>query len=176
MGATEKISGRIDATSPEDLSRAELECRAQVMEQFERLRRDVAGFEDAHLCRVADQLGITESRRLLGRKTLERGDIDRNLEDAVAATGHWTKYGSVYTVPYGCLQAREVPNLLVAGRCISVDHRVHHATKEIPCCMATGEAAGTAAALAAAAGIDPPQLEVSTLRRELSDRGAIVSL
>ena len=69
---------------------------------------------------------------------------------------------------------REVDNLLAAGRCISVDHRVHHATKEIPSCMVTGEAAGTAAALAVQAGISPRQVDVAALRDTLRRAGAIV--
>jgi hypothetical protein len=174
-GAIEKV-GRIDATRPEDLTRAELECRRRVLAEFERLRREVPGFEDAHLCEVADQLGITESRRLLGRHVLTRNDMDVVLPDAVAVTGHWTKYGALYHIPYGALLPREISNLLVAGRCISADHRVHHATKEIPACMAVGEAAGAAAALAVQTDIDPPALDVAALRSSLVDGGAIVSL
>lgn len=174
-GAIEKV-GRIDATRPEDLTRAELECRRRVLAEFERLRREVPGFEDAHLCEVADQLGITESRRLLGRHVLTRNDMDVVLPDAVAVTGHWTQYGALYHIPYGALLPREISNLLVAGRCISADHRVHHATKEIPACMAAGEAAGAAAALAVQTGIDPPALDVAALRSSLVDGGAIVSL
>ena len=174
-GAIEKV-GRIDATRPEELTRAELECRARVMAEFERLRREVPGFEGAHLCEVADQLGITESSRLVGRRVLRREEMDRALPDAVAVTGHWTKYGALYHIPYGSLLASELPNLLAAGRCISVDHRVHHATKEIPACMATGEAAGTAAALAIREGVDPSALDVAALRARLRDAGAIVTL
>ena len=96
--------------------------------------------------------------------------------DAVAVTGHWTKYGALYHIPYDCLLPEELPNLLVAGRCISVDHRTHHATKEIPACMATGQAAGTAAALAVAEGIDPTDVEVAALRGRLEAAGAIVTL
>lgn len=175
-GATEKVSRRIDATSPEDLTFAELACRRRVMEEFDRLRREAPGFAGAHLCRVADQLGITESRRLVGRRVLHRDDMDRSFTDAVALTGHWTKYGAVYEIPYSCLLPREISNLLVAGRCISVDHRVHHATKEIPACMATGEAAGTAAALAVRQGVAPASLEVARLRDRLQAEGAILAL
>jgi succinate dehydrogenase/fumarate reductase flavoprotein subunit len=175
-GATEKISRRIDATSPEDLTYAELECRKRVMAEIDRLRREVPGFERAHLCQIADQLGITESRRLQGRYVLRREDMDQTFDDAVALTGHWTKYGSFYQIPYRCLLPTELPNLLVAGRCISVDHRVHHATKEIPACMATGEAAGVAAALAVRTGVDPPKLEVARIRERLLAAGAILSL
>jgi hypothetical protein len=173
-GSIEKI-GRIDPTSPEDLTHAELECRRRVLAEFERLRGEVPGFERAHLCEIAPQLGITESRRLVGRQVLRRAEMDAAREDSVAATGHWTKYGATYDIPYDALLPREVPNLLVAGRCISVDHSVHHATKEIPACMATGEAAGLAAALCLDRGIDPGELAVGELRARLEAVGAIVS-
>ena len=175
-GATEKIARRIDATSPEELTYADLECRRRTMAEFDRLRRDVPGFARAHVCRIADQLGVTESRRLVGRCVLGRDDAERAFDDAVALTGHWTKYGSWYQIPYGALLPREWQNLLVAGRCISVDHRVHHATKEIPACFATGQAAGTAAALAVRAGVDPAELDVAALRARLRDAGAILAL
>src|SRR5262245_51463014 len=175
-GATEKISRRIDATSPEDLTQAEIECRRRVMAEFERLRREEPGLAEAHLCRVAEQLGITESRRLLGRRVLARGDVDQAQPDAIALTGHWTKYGALYAIPYDCLLPRELDNLLVAGRCISVDHRVHHATKEIPACFATGEAAGAAAALALRAGVAPAAVDVDGLRKPLLAAGAILDV
>jgi hypothetical protein len=174
-GATERISRAIDATSPEDLTHAELECRRRVMAELDRLRKQDAAFARAHLCRIADLLGITESRRLLGRRVLAREDEGRLFEDGVALTGHWTKYGALYSIPYACLLAREAPNLLVAGRCISVDHRVHHATKEIPACFATGQAAGSAAALALRAGCEPAQLDVALLRAHLLEAGAILA-
>jgi len=174
-GSIEKI-GRIDATLPEDLTRAEIQCRRRVLAEFDRLRREVPGFEAAHLCQVADQLGITESRRLVGRSVLRREQMNLATDDAVVVTGHWTRYGAVYHIPYGALLPRELPNLLVAGRCISVDHRVHHATKEIPSCMATGEAAGTAAALALHADVDACDVDVAQLRSTLRAAGAIVAL
>lgn len=174
-GSIEKI-GRIDATSPEDLTHAETECRRRVLAEFERLRAEVPGFENAHLCEIAPQLGITESRRLVGRRVLRRAEMDAVHPDAVAATGHWTKYGATYDIPYGALLPREIGNLLVAGRCISVDHSVHHATKEIPACMATGEAAGVAAALSLERGMAPGELEVGALRGRLEAAGAILSV
>jgi hypothetical protein len=76
----------------------------------------------------------------------------------------------------GCLYSKEVSNLLAAGRCISVGHRVHHSTKEIPACLATGEAAGTAAAMAMAQGISPTVLDVGGLQRQLIKQGASLGL
>ena len=65
-------------------------------------------------------------------------------------------------------------NLLVAGRCISADHRAHHSTKEIPASFATGQAAGTAAAMAVEGGIAPRDVEVKTLQDKLKAQGAIL--
>ncbi len=171
-GAAERIDRRIDATLPADLTYAELECRRMVMAEVERLKRQVPGFEEAYLTDVALTLGITESRRLVGRYLLRREDLNRRFEDVVAVTGHWTKYDCAYNIPYGSLLPQKTSNLLVAGRCISVDHRVHHATKEIPACFATGEAAGTAAAIAARAGVAVDALDVRELQRALVKQGA----
>jgi FAD dependent oxidoreductase len=173
-GATERTSRKIDATDPEDLTYAELECRRLVMAEARRLVAEVPQFRQAHVCEIARQLGITESRRLLGVYVLRRDDVDRRFDDTVAVTGHWTKYGVTYAIPYRSLRTDQVTNLLVAGRCISVDHRVHHATKEIPASMATGEAAGIAAALAVRRGVAPGALDVAALRDRLRAAGAIV--
>jgi len=175
-GATDRILRKIDATDPDDLTMAELACRKNVMETVDRLRRESPSFQAAHVCEIARDLGITESRRLVGRKVVGRDDMDRPCADAVAVTGHWTKYGALYWIPYGSLLAEDLDNLLVAGRCISVDHRVHHATKEIPACMATGQAAGTAAALAVSTKCAADHLDVPTLRDRLVRDGAILDV
>ncbi len=171
-GAADRIDRRIDATNPDDLTYAEVECRRMVMEEVERLRRQVPGFEQAYLTDVALTLGITESRRLVGRYVLRREDLDRAFDDVVAVTGHWTKYGCVYQIPYRSLLPQRVANLLAAGRCISVDHRAHHATKEIPACFATGEAAGVAAALALRRSVPLAGVDVPELQRALVKAGA----
>ncbi len=173
-GATERVARKIDATDPDDLSYAELACRRRVMEQVDNMRSEIPGFAHAHICHIADQLGVTESRRLVGRHVLGREEVDHPCDDVIAITGNWTKYESLYYIPYSSLLAREFANLIVAGRCISVDHRVHHATKEIPPCMATGEAAGVAAALSVHAGVEPAMLDVKQLQSRLESQGAIL--
>jgi 2-polyprenyl-6-methoxyphenol hydroxylase-like FAD-dependent oxidoreductase len=175
-GATERVSRKIDATDPDDLTYAELACRKRVMEQVDRLRAEIPGFAGAHLCHVADQLGVTESRRLVGRYVLSRDDVDRPCDDVIAITGHWTKYEALYHIPYRSLLTSEFSNLLVAGRCISVDHRTHHATKEIPACMATGEAAGVAAAIAVSSSIEPAEVNVEQIQHRLISQGAILRI
>ena len=145
-----------------------------VRDEAARLKANVPGFEDAHVTVIADQLGITESRRLRGEYVMGRDDLDRAFDDTIARTGHWTKYDCSYSIPYRSLLPKRLDNLLVAGRCISVDHRVHHATKEIPPCMATGQAAGAAAAMVARSGTAVRDVDVQALRRTLREQGAIV--
>ena len=171
-GAAERIARRIDATDPDDLTFAEVECRRMVMEEVARLRAQAPGFEDAYLTDVALTLGITESRRLRGAHVLARDEVDTVFDDTIASTGHWTKYGAVYHIPYRSLLPLRTSNLLAAGRCISVDHRVHHATKEIPACFATGEAAGVAAVQALRAGGAVQEVDVPSLQVALRAAGA----
>jgi hypothetical protein len=173
-GSATRLGRTIDPTDPRDLTFAELECRRIVMEEVARLKEAVPAMAAAHLCNIATQLGITESRRLVGRHVLQREEMDRDFDDAICITGHWTKYAAVYAIPYRCLQAREQRNLLVAGRLISVDHRVHHATKEIPACMAVGEAAGLAAAMALEHEGEVARVDPAALRVRLSAAGALL--
>ncbi|MCH8813807.1 MAG: FAD-dependent oxidoreductase [Chloroflexi bacterium] len=173
-GGEARAPRKIDATDPVETSEALAECRLMVREEAARLKEAVPGFESSYISLMADQLGITESRRLLGEYVLGRDDLNSSFDDVVARTGHWTKYDCVYNIPYRSLLPRKLDNLLVAGRCISVDHRAHHATKEIPPCMATGEAAGTAAALAASDGVSVKDINVVALQKRLRDRGAIL--
>ena len=175
-GSSGRIDRQISAIDVADLSYAEIECRRMVMAEADRLKREVPGFEAAFITDIATQLGITESRRMRGARTLTREDANTVQADVVARTGNWTKAGMLYDIPYGCLYPREVSNLLAAGRCISVDHRVHHSTKEIPACFATGEAAGTAAAMALERGVAPGALDVGDLQRQLLRQGASLGL
>ena len=173
-GGEARTRRKIDATDPAELSEAMTECRRMVKEEAARLQGAVPAFRDAYISLIADQLGITESRRLQGEYVMSRDDLDRPFGDVIARTGHWTKYGCAYNIPYRSLLPRALANLLTAGRCISVDHRVHHATKEIPPCMATGQAAGTAAAMALQAGVGVKELDVAQLQQRLRRQGAVL--
>jgi len=173
-GGEGRVTLKIDATDPAEVSDALVASREMVFAEADRLRASVPGFENATVSLMADQLGITESRRLQGEYVMTREDLDRPFDDVIARTGHWTKYDCVYNIPYRSLLTRGLNNLLVSGRCISVDHRVHHATKEIPPCMATGEAAGTAAAIAVQSGVGVKQIDVNELRERLREKGAIL--
>ena len=163
---------RVDPCDPDDLTRAELACRESASAAFAELRASDPAFSRAWLDDFARMLGITESRRLVGDHVLTKDEGDVAFPDAIARTGHWTKRGVVYEIPYRCLTTASVANLLVAGRCISTTRYVHQATKEIPAAMATGEAAGTAAALAAGSAGKVRDLDVDALRLALRSAGA----
>lgn len=163
---------RVDATDPDSMTAGTLVCRDAARAELERLRRDVPGFEHAWLDDYARTLGITESRRLIGDHVLAREDGDVRFADAVAQTGHWTRRGIVFDVPLRSLTTATASNLVVAGRCISTTRYVHQATKEIPAAMATGEAAGAAAARATDGNVR--NVDIPSLRADLRAAGAIL--
>jgi hypothetical protein len=167
---------RVDPCDPDDMTRAELQCRGAARTWFERLKADQPGFENAWMDGYAGMLGITESRRLVGDYVLAKEDGDRRFPDSVAQTGHWTRRHVVFDVPYRCLTTPDADNLLVAGRCISTTRYVHQATKEIPAAMATGEAAGAAAARSVAAGVAVREVDIATLRADLKAAGADIGI
>jgi len=165
---------KIDPLDPVELTNAEISCRRLVTAEAARLVAEAPGFERAWLDDITKQLGITESRRLVGDYVLEKDDGDHCFADSVAQTGHWTKRGVVYEIPYRCLTTPAISNLLAAGRCISVSRYVHQATKEIPAAMATGEAAGAAAAMSLGSAGQVHGIDVAALRRDLTEQGAMV--
>ena len=167
---------RVDACDPDDVTRAVLACRRGARAEFDRLRVEVPAFAGAWLDDYAGMLGITESRRLVGDYVLTKEDGDVRFPDAVAQTGHWTRREVVFDIPLRCLTAPGFTNVLASGRCVSASRYVHQATKEIPAAMATGEAAGAAAAHLCSAGAlaDVHDLDVAALRRDLEDGGASV--
>lgn len=181
---------KLDATSTEDLTAAELEGRRQVRQMVRFLRAEVPGFADAWLQEMAPQIGIRESRRVMGDYVLTVDDVleARKFDDGIArgsysvdihnpaGTGTVIKRlppGEAYDIPYRCLTPRGFDNLLIAARCISADHGAHSSLRVMPIVMAIGEAAGVAAARARGAG-DVRAVDVPALRTRLVERGASI--
>lgn len=174
-----------------DLARAEVEGRQQVYHVADFLTRRVPGFGGAYLLETPTQIGVRETRRIVGDYTLTADDIltARKFEDAIAAGAYpidihdpasdrlVTKrlpLGDYYTIPYRCLLPKGGENWLVAGRCISATHEAFAAFRVSAIVMAIAQAAGTAAAMAVAAGIGPRAVDPQALRARLSARGAFV--
>lgn len=179
-----------DATDAEQLTQAELEGREQCWEMFYFLKKYVPGFENSYFQVSAPQIGVRESRRIVGKYVLTEEDVlnGRKFEDSVcycayhidihnpAGTGtviKWLAEGDYYGIPYRCLLPIKVDNLLVAGRPISSTHEAHSSFRIMPTCTALGQAAGTAAAMAIKEGIWPSQLDAQKLIMQLKADGAI---
>ncbi len=178
----------IDPLDPDDLTRAEVEARAQAMRLVAFFRERVPGFAAARIAATATQIGVRESRRIVGEYTLTRADIleRRTFEDAIArsaypidihnpsgsgTTTHRLPSGTSYEIPYRCLVPLAIDDLLVAGRCISTTHEALASTRLTPTVMTLGQAAGTAAALSLGAGVSPRALDARTLRERLAADG-----
>ncbi len=173
---------------PFDMTRAEQDGRRQVALLVDFFRSQVPGFRDTFLVSTPTQIGIRESRRVVGDYVLSDEDVmaGREQPDAVGrcgypidihsptgrGTGHGTTEQPVYDVPYRALIARDVDNLLVAGRCLSAEHAAHSSIRITPGCFLTGQAAGAAAALAARSRISPREVSIEELQRLLLDQGA----
>lgn len=181
-------------TDSRQLSQAELDGRLQVEEFVEKfLRPHVPGYERCYLTQIGQRIGVRETRRIEGLYELRREDLvsQTRFEDAIACNsypvdihspdGGGTQYehtslpiGGYYTIPYRSLVARDAINLLACGRCISATHEALAAVRILSASMATGEAAGLAAALAANSDGCATNVDVTVLRNALRGHGAIV--
>jgi glycine/D-amino acid oxidase-like deaminating enzyme len=177
---------RVDATDPDQLAAAEREGRRQAHEYFRFLRERVPGYERAVLLSTSPAIGVRESRRILGEHVLTAEEIlaATQFDDQIARCGapieehhagddtRWVylEPGATYGIPYRSLQPRGIDNVLVAGRCFAATHDAHASARSMGTCMAMGQAAGTAAALAA----EPKRLDAAALRARLREDGADV--
>jgi hypothetical protein len=181
-----------DATNVAEISRAWVEARRQIWQSYSFARRNLRGYEGAYIAATGAMLGVRESRRVLGEYVLTGEDVlaSRKFPDAigryacyidvhaVGRPGQESTYnrkspeaGTSYDIPYRCLVPREVENLLVVGRCFSATHEGLASARMMPCCMVMGQAAGTAAAMAASQGTPPRRLDVAALRETLFAQG-----
>lgn len=185
--------GNIDATNTGDLSRAFGDLTEQVWNCVAFMRKYVPGFEDANFSGLAPRIGIRETRRVMCDYVLSDDDVRlaRKKPDGIAkgcheldihgsGTGHFRSEildGGSYDVPYGTLIARDLDNVMVAGRCMSATRLAHSTARVMGTCMAMGQAAGTAAALCAASNAPdtlPRDVDVRRLRDVLRSQGAIL--
>ncbi len=187
---TTRVVGRVGIRGT-DLAQAEIEGRRQAYEVMTFLQRRVPGFEGAYLLETPAQIGVRETRRILGDYVLAQADILGGVKfpDAIACGAYpidihdptsmhlVTKRlpaGEYYTIPYRCLLPRGLDNVLVAGRCISATHEAFAAFRVSAIVMAIGQAAGTAAAMAASNGTVPRAVDVTALRDRLRAQGAFI--
>lgn len=196
-------SSQVDHALPTDawdLTRCNIECRKQNMIAWRFFKNYVPGFENAYITRTCTELRLREGPRIVGEYILTKEDVAecRQFSDTIGkssfkAGGYhvaamdtlavchdgendmaFPKDGGSYDIPYRCLIPRKIENLLAAGKCVSTDRpaylRYLHQT------MVTGQAAGTAAALAVKKGVTPRELQadIKELQENLLAQGAIL--
>jgi hypothetical protein len=161
----------------------------QVLEFARWFRLRVPGCANAYVAAVADRIGVRESRRIVCEYTLTADDVlsAARFRDSVAQASfpidihaadsptlsHTEGLANAYDIPYRCLVAAGVDNLLVAGRCLSSTREANGSARITATCFATGEAAGVAAALASRQGVPARQVDPRQLQACLAVRGAL---
>jgi len=181
----------IDGTDNSSWSAALPELAHQVEKGAAFLKAGVPGFADSVLADAAYSVGIRETRRIRGETVLNDATVReaRRHADGIARGAHHidlhgagtaqtripVRGGGSYDIPFGCLIPCGLRNLLVAGRCLSSTRPANGSCRVMGTCLATGQAAGTAAAMLAVEGIsDPRRIDVNVLRTRLQAQGAVL--
>ena len=152
---------RFSGVNGPELSEAVLEAHRKMYEDILSEKEKDAGYAPVSMSSIPL---VRMSRRLVGEYTLDDSENRIAFEDSIGLTGDWRKPGPCYEIPFRSLYSKKVPNLICAGRIISVTDAMWDITRVIPPCAVTGEAAGTAAAMTN----DFPGLNVSELQKKLS--------
>ncbi len=169
----------------EDLTRAEIEAREKTWEKIGELNK-LSGFEDAFLIETATRIGVRETRRFIGEYILKESDAknDVRFKDVIAISSNPVPayYGYRYyfnhlgfDVPYRCIVPKNVDNLLLAGRHISMEQAPFQSARSMAPTMAIAQAVGTAAALCVKDRVIPRDLDVKKLQEVLKTQGAVIS-
>lgn len=190
INSTRVVGNPVD---PEQRTELEQQAREDMLAISGLLRQRVAALRESYILSGATDLHVRESRKIEGLYTLTEEDIwqRREFPDAIALGAwpidihpndgfvgvhpHKDNPPAPYAIPYRCLVPASVDGLLVAGRPISTTHRAHGSTRVPGTSMATGHAAGVAAALCAEQQIAPREVNAGELRRRLLAQGAILS-
>ncbi|MBI2317131.1 MAG: FAD-dependent oxidoreductase [Betaproteobacteria bacterium] len=174
----------------EQMSYGEIEGRRQCWDVFEFIKEATPGFENAYIVEIAPQIGIRETRRVLGEYLLSEADVLEcaSFADAIGVNG-WPVEAHVAgnvalkfppipesrgfnQLPYRMIVPQGIDNLFVAGRCASMTHDGQSSARVSGPCFAMGQAAGTAAHLALKDGCAPRAVDVKALQERLETDGA----
>lgn len=156
-----------DGADPESLTRAEFDARDKISVAAAYVRANLPGFESSYVLDVAEQMGVRQTRLLQGEYVVTKDDVmsRRHFPDSVAR-------GRDYYTPYRALLPTGVDQLLVAGRHYSATPDAQRVSREIPPCMAQGQAVGIAAAIAVDQGITVREVAPADVQRGMRDQGA----
>ena len=176
----------IDGTSAEDLTKAEIVTRKQLIPIVNFLREYVPGYEKCYIISTASLIGVRETRHFKGVKTICEKDISDAVQydDYVVYDAHFSfdvhnltgagldetgcqhkfTQQNGYTIPYGCMVPEKIDGLLLSGRNISGTHMAHSSFRAMPICMGIGEACGAAAAISVRDSKEPRQVTAEEIR------------
>jgi hypothetical protein len=182
----------IDATDRIQLTRATLSMRDMANRMAKFYQKYVPGYEDSYLSHTAQSVGIRDSRRIDCDYTLTVDDVlaGRKFEDGIGRYGSLmdvhdksgkkslslTEVGGAgwFHIPYRCLLPKGITNLLMAGRCISADYNAQGSVRSQAAAMMTGQATGTAAALAVRHRKTPRDLDIAELQSVLRSQDQVI--
>ena len=171
-------SERTDATDVEQLTRIDIRARKRALITFEFMKKNIPGFGDSFIMLSAPQLGTQGGRRIIGEYILTENDMesDEVFEDTIVTLAN-NDYGEIslkhptLCVPYRCLVPRKIDGLLIGCRAFSSNDMINETFNIIPHCIAYGQAAGTAAALAVKSGVQPRNVDYKALTDNLRQQG-----
>ena len=157
----------LDGLAVDDLVKAEIEGRRRIQTLLQFVRSDMPGFENAYIVDFAPQTGVRQTRLLKGEYVVQKSDVMKRVHFADSVCR-----GRDYYTPYRALVPKEIDQLLVAGRHYSATPQAQKSSREIPPCMAMGEAVGVAAVKALEAGVPVRKADVIAIQKQLHAQGA----
>jgi hypothetical protein len=182
--------GAIDGTDVDQLTLGELTGRQQALDAFTFIRDRTPGFEDSYIVDIAPQVGIRETRRIVGAYQLTEDDVlgCADFDDTIGVNGwpveshvagnvefRWQRDPRGFNqLPFRIIVPGPgaVGNLYVAGRCASMTHGAQSAARVTGPCFVMGEAAGVGASMALGAGVAGDAIDVPRLQHRLEEQGA----
>ena len=176
-----RVNG-LNLVNEDDITKGEIDCRRQIIGIIDYMHKNLPGAEKARLTKVASMMSMLRTRRIIGEYTLTADDIlnykmfddvicmnaygvDIHSQNGGGCELYWLIPGHAYAVPYRCLVPQNIDNLLTAGRALSIN--VSGGTLISAACMATGEAAGAAAALSINQGVTVRNVSIPDLQDAL---------
>jgi len=176
----------IDPIDVWDLTKAEIEGRRRVLWAINALKKYTPGFKNARLRTIGSSLGVRESRKILGEYNITENDVrnQARFEDSIGICPEFIDgygiaimpiTGRYFQVPYRITVPQKVENLLVAGRCVAGDKISHAATRQLCCCIVTGQGAGVAAAISIKNHTTCKNVDISTVQETLKKQGVRIS-
>lgn len=180
-----------DGTNLEDLTRGGEEGMQQIVKITEFLKKYIPGFEDTYVSNINSSIGIRETRRFTGIKKLTIDNVTNGVipEDSIAlgsykvdihnglnASTDLIDLEGPYGIPLGCLISSEINNLLLSGRCISMDAPSLASARVMTTCMAIGQAAGVCASIAVQKNTAPYMINSAEVIEILQKENAILNL